>query len=359
MRILIVRLGAIGDVVHTLPALARLRGALPEAHLTWAVERGGGAKLLKGNPCLDDLIELDMRGWRKRFGQPATWGDIAASVRRLRNGRFDLSLDFQGLFKSAMIPWLAGVPRRIGFEKSALREPASAFLLTEGVAVDDNDHIIKKNLQLIASIGIQTDEPEARGYEFPIGIDKEDLDFAGEINRRYKGSYAILNPGGGWPTKLWAPREFAEIAGRLWRNFGIHSLVTYGPGEENLASEVESQAPSATMIDSTLKQFFALSKGAKLFIGGDTGPMHLAAAAGAPIVAIFGPTSARRNGPFREDDVVIERFDLDCRTDCYRRSCSHTSCMKIPAETVWQGVVRRLEIAKQVEERRSFSIETI
>jgi len=345
MRILIVRLGAIGDVVHALPALAQLRRAMPEAHLAWAVERGGAARILEGNPCLDELIELDLRGWRKRLVQQKTWREAAGSFQSLKG--FDISLDFQGLFKSAIIPWVGRIPRRIGFGKAALREPGSSFLLTEQVPVDDTGHVIEKNLQLLTALGIQRDGE----YDFPIRLGQEDLDFAGEIGRRNDGSYAILNPGGGWPTKLWSPAGFAEIADRLWSRFGIHSLVTYGPGEEDLAQEIVTIAPSAEMVDSTLKGFFAMAQGAKVFIGGDTGPMHLAAAAGTPIVAIFGPTSARRNGPFRDRDIVIERFDLDCRTDCYRRSCSHTSCMKIPAVTVWDGVVKRL----QAEERRTLS----
>jgi len=354
MRILIVRLGAIGDVVHALPALAQLRRAMPEAYLAWVVERGGAAKLLAGNPCLDELIELDLRGWRKRLGQTETWGEIASAIRRQRRERFDISLDFQGLFKSAMIPRLAGIPRRIGFEKAALREPASSFLLTEQAPVDDAGHVIEKNLQLLGALGIQTDGE----YEFPIRVEQEDVDFAEEIGRRFGGSYAILNPGGGWPTKLWAPREYAEIANRLWRHFGIGSVITYGPGEEEPAREIETLARSVKMVDSTLKGFFALARRAGLFIGGDTGPMHLAAAAGTPIVAIFGPTSSRRNGPFRSEDIVVERLDLDCRTDCYRRSCSHTSCMKIPAEVVWQGVVMRLQKAGNTEERLSLPIIT-
>lgn len=143
-RILIVRLGAIGDVIHTLPALSALRHAMPSAHLTWVVERGGAAKLLRGNPSLDDLIELDLRGWRKSLTTPETLTAIRNSIHSLRAQKFDLSLDFQGLLKSAMVPWLARIPRRIGFAKQALREPASRWLLNESVAVDDNEHVIKK-----------------------------------------------------------------------------------------------------------------------------------------------------------------------------------------------------------------------
>jgi lipopolysaccharide heptosyltransferase I len=343
MKVLIIRLGAIGDVVHTLPALAALRRAMPEAHLAWVVERGGSSALLKGNHYLDDLIELDLRGWRKNLARPETARAIRDAVAHLRSARFDLALDFQGLLKSAMVPWIARVPRRVGFKREALREPASSLLLTEEVEADDEDHIIKKNLQLVAHLGC-----EVKGeYEFPVSLSPHDDRFADEQLARFDGEFAILNPGGGWPTKLWGTEGIAAIADRLWELCGIRSAVTYGPGEEELARSVidRSRTGAAVALASTLKQFFALAQRASVFIGGDTGPMHLAAAAGAPIVSIFGPTSSRRNGPFAEDDVVIERFDLDCRTDCYRRSCSHTSCMNIPVEMVWQGVIKRLRIA--------------
>ncbi len=340
-RILIIRLGAIGDVVHTLPALAALRRALPEAYLAWAVERGGAAKLLRGNPCLDKLIELDLHGWRKTLTNAETLSDIRRHIAQLRNASFDLSLDFQGLLKSALVAWLPRIPRRLGFAKAALREPQSAWLLTEQVPADDHDHIIKKNLSLVRHLGCEV----SGEFEFPIALNAEDLQFAEAQVQRCEGAPAILNPGGGWPTKLWHTSEFAAIADRLWEVYGIRSAVTYGPGELSLAQAVVAQTRTgaAFALDSTLKQFLALAARAKLFLGGDTGPMHLAAAARAPIVALFGPTSARRNGPFAPEDIVVERNDLDCRTDCYRRYCSHTSCMKLPIEQVWQGIVKRLQ----------------
>ncbi len=338
MRILIVKLGSIGDVVHTLPALAALRRAMPASHLAWVVERGGAAHLLRGNQCLDELIELDMRGWRRSLASGETRTAIRAAMARLRGEKFDVALDFQGLLKSAMIAWLARAPRRVGFAPNALREPASAWLLTERVEADDNAHIIKKNLRLAAHLGCAVDG----AYEFPIGLAAEDERFAEEQQAR--GAFAIINPGGGWPTKLWSTAGFAGIADRLREAYGLRSVVTYGPGEEALAQSVVEQAKSgaAVRLASTLKQFFALSQRTALFIGGDTGPLHLAAAARAPIVGIYGPTPSQRNGPFASDDVVVERFDLDCRVDCYRRSCSHTSCMKIPIEAVWQKVVERM-----------------
>ncbi len=340
MRILIVKLGAIGDVVHALPALAALRRSMPEARVAWAVERGGAAELLRGCPLLDELIELDMRGWRKSLMNVETQTAIRKAMAGLRNARFDLSLDFQGLLKSAMIARLARIPRRIGFARDALREPASAFMLTERVAVDDSDHVIKKNLKLVEHLGCDV----SGDLKFPIAVSEDDERFAKEQIERFDGRFAILNPGGGWPTKLWGAEGFGAIADRLWEAYAMRSVVTYGPGEEDLAQSVvaHSRLGAATMLDATLKQFFALARGARLFIGGDTGPTHIAAAARTPIVAIFGPTDSRRNGPFAPDDVVVERSDLDCRVDCYRRSCGHTSCMKIPVESVWHGIEKRL-----------------
>ncbi len=340
-KILIVRLGAIGDVVHTLPALAALRHAMPGSYLAWAVERGGAAKLLQDNPYLDELIELDLRGWRKTWKEAETRTAMLASFAKLRAAKFDLALDFQGLLKSSAVAWLARIPRRIGFDKESLREPASRWLMNEHVAADDKNHVIKKNLQLVAALGC--DVP--MDFEFPLNLDAADEQFASEQIERNNGALAILNPGGGWPTKLWHTSEFAAIADRLWEAFGIRSAVTYGPGELTLAQLVvgQSKTGAAFPLASTLKQFLALARQSKLFLGSDTGPMHLAAAARTPIVALFGPTSARRNGPFAKEDLVVERFDLDCRTDCYRRYCSHTSCMKLPVEQVWQAVVKRLQ----------------
>ena len=340
MRILIVKLGAIGDVVHTLPALAVLRRSLPDAHLAWVVERGGAAKLLRDNPAIDELIEVDTRGWRKDLLGGETRTAIRASLAKLRG--FDLALDFQGLLKSGMMTWLSRAPRRIGFAKEALREPSSAYFLTEQVAVDDDDHIIKKNLSLVAHLGVSV----VGAYEFPLGLSSADEEFAEQ--QLVDGAVAIINPGGGWPTKLWNVEGFAAIADRLWEAYGWRSVVTYGPGEEALANSVVAASHSGAVeaLDSTLKQFFALARHAKLFLGGDTGPLHLAAAAGTPIVGIYGPTPARRNGPFAPEDVIVERFDLDCRVDCFRRSCSHTSCMKIPVEVVWQQVLKRLRNAE-------------
>ncbi|NBO66683.1 MAG: lipopolysaccharide heptosyltransferase family protein, partial [Acidobacteria bacterium] len=268
MRILIIKLGSIGDVIHTIPAVAALRRHLPAAHLGWAVEQGGAAKLLAGTPVVDEVVELNLRGWRRSLMNLETQVEIRKALYRLRKSDFEVSLDFQGLLKSAMVARLARIPRRIGFCRPALREPAAALMMNELVEVDDHQHIIRKHLQLVAHLGVTAPSQ----YEFPISIGDQDRVFAAQHAEQTNGRFAIINPGGGWPTKLWSPQGFGALADHLWQEYGIHSFVTFGPGEEGLAQAVVSGSRTghAEMLGSDLKQFFALAAQASLFVGGDT-----------------------------------------------------------------------------------------
>jgi heptosyltransferase-1 len=159
-----------------------------------------------------------------------------------------------------------------------------------------------------------------------------------------RGNYAILNPGGGWPTKLWSVERFGKLADLLWSSYGITSLVTYGPGEEELGDAVKRAAQSgkALPVSLSLKGFYALAQQARVYVGGDTGPTHIAVAAGAPIVGLFGPTEWWRNGSPYLHDVCVERTDIDCRVDCHRRSCSKWICMHIEVDRVFQAVAQRI-----------------
>jgi heptosyltransferase-1 len=160
--------------------------------------------------------------------------------------------------------------------------------------------------------------------------------------------FAILNPGGGWPTKLWPAERFGELADHLYEQHGVVSYITFGPGEEELAKAVASHSRSgaAQVMASTLKQFVALARRAALFVGGDTGPLHLAAAAGAPVVGIYGPTLPERNGPFNPQDITVGR-DLWCRAACHRRTCWHWECMDIPTSVVARAASLRLARASE------------
>jgi ADP-heptose:LPS heptosyltransferase len=160
--------------------------------------------------------------------------------------------------------------------------------------------------------------------------------------------FAILNPGGGWPTKLWSAERFGRLADELWSHYGLHSLISYGPGEAELAETVwqSSQSGKARGVNLSLKGFYELAKRAQVYVGGDTGPTHLAIAAGAPVVGLFGPTEWWRNGSLQPGDICVERNDIDCRTDCHQRACSNWICMDIEVDRVFQAVGERLKVGQ-------------
>jgi len=344
MRILIVKLGSIGDVVHTLPALAAIRSALPEAEISWVVERRS-AEILRDNPILDRLIEVDTKALRRGLMSGETLRAPRQQLRRLRASAFDLALDFQGLLKSASIARLSGARRVFGFSREGLREPASRIFLSKTVFIPRHTHVIRKNLLLVnGALGIPMPK-DSSDLEFPIQVDST---HERETERALEGigkRFAILNPGGGWPTKLWSPERFGELADQIWVNHGLPSLITYGPGELELAERVLGYGRSgkARAISLSLKGFYALAKRAQIYVGGDTGPTHIAVAAGTPVVGLFGPTEWWRNGSPREDDVCVERTDIDCRVDCHRRACSNWICMDIEVERLLKAVTERLE----------------
>jgi heptosyltransferase-1 len=340
MRILIVKLGSIGDIVHTLPALAALRAAMPQAEISWVVERRS-AEILRDNPLLDRLIEVDTKALRRGLMSGETLRAPRQQLRRLRASAFDLAIDFQGLLKSASIARLSGARRVFGYSRAGLREPASALLLSKTVAVPRRTHVINKALLLLQGA---LDIPLPDELSFPINTTASDESEAQEAAAMTAGRYAILNPGGGWPTKLWSVERFGKLADLLWSSHRISSLVTYGPGEEELAENVRRSSASgkARPVNLSLKGFYSLARGATVYVGGDTGPTHIAVAAGAPIVGLFGPTEWWRNGSPRSEDICVERTDIDCRVDCHRRSCSKWICMDIEVARVMETVTRRL-----------------
>jgi heptosyltransferase-1 len=346
MRILFVKLGSIGDVVHTLPALAAVRSAVPGAEVSWVVERGA-AEILRDNPLLKTLIEVDTKGLRR---QPMSGETLAATrrqLRRLRASPFDLALDFQGLIKSAFVARLSGARRRVGFDRAFLREPASRFLLTETVNVPARTHVIRKNLALAAG-ALRVELPtDADSFEFPVAVSREHEREADEVVQQIGQRFIILNPGGGWPTKLWDAERFGALADAVWNEFRVRSVITYGPGESELAGRVASASRSgaAFAASPSLKGFFALARRASLYVGGDTGPTHLAVAAGTPVVGLFGPTEWWRNGSPRAADLCVERTDIGCRVDCHRRACSNWICMEIETGRVFEAVAERLRRA--------------
>lgn len=340
MRVLIVKLGSIGDIVHTLPVLAALRAGMPHAEISWVAERLS-SEILKDNPILDRLIEVDTKALRRGLMSGETLRAPRQQLRRLRASAFDVALDFQGLLKSASIARLSGARRVFGYSRSGLREPASTVFLSKRISIPPHTHIIRKGLLLLqGALGI----PVPAELSFPIGIDAAAEAEADRAAENTAENFAILNPGGGWPTKLWSAEKFGGLADLLWANYGMRSLITYGPGEVELAEMVRraSRSEKAVPVSLSLKGFYSLAKRAQVYVGGDTGPTHIAVAAGAPIVGLFGPTEWWRNGSPYSQDICVERNDIDCRVDCHRRSCSKWICMGITVERVFDAVRQRI-----------------
>lgn len=349
MRILIVKLSSIGDVVHTLPALAAVKRALPEARVSWVVEKGS-AEILRGNPLLERLIEVDTRSLRRAGGSlGGALRSARAQIRDLRAAEFDLSIDFQGLFKSVSIARVSRSGRHYGFSRRNLREPASRFFLSETIEAEPVQNIVHKNIELAErSLRRHLRDEDFRldrePLEFPVATSDEDRREAAEIADRAGGKFVLLNPAGGWPTKLWPAENYGALADRVRVELGLAPVVTTAPDESGLAERVLACARRAGVFAATpgLKGFYELARRAALYVGGDTAPTHLAVAAGCPVVGIFGPTEWWRNGSPDPRDLDVGRDDIGCRVGCHRRACDNWICMDIPVGTVFAAVRERL-----------------
>jgi len=342
MHILIVKLGSIGDIIHTLPALAAIRGQNLDAEISWVVEERS-AEILRGNPLIDHLIEVDTRSLRDGNVIEEILLGASKQVAGLRKFKFDVAIDFQGLIKSGLISRLAGAKTRYGFSKAGLREGAARVFYTDTVDVPSPIHVIRKNLALArGSLNIAV--PDV-GFEFLISTADEHVGEAEAIiNKTGSDTFALLNPAGGWVTKLWHAEKFGLLADKLWEQLGLSSIIATGPNETELAEQAEAHSLSGKLIiaQPSLKGFYELAKRARIYIGGDTGPTHIAIAAGAPVVGLFGPTEWWRNGSTNPDDICVERTDIGCRVDCHRRTCSNWICMDSDVDTVFAAVVKRL-----------------
>ena len=341
-RILIIKLGSIGDVVHTFPALSDLRASFPRAEIDWLVERQAGV-LLRNHPWLNQVIEVDTRKWRRALWQPQTWREIRRCLNRLRQRRYEVAFDFQGLWKSAIFGLFSGSRLLVGFNKAYLKEPGCRILYGQRVSPDPaTRHVSEFHRALVGSQGA------ARGQErFELAAEEPDRAYIdARLGERRLDEFIILNPGGGWVTKNWSPANYGLLHQRIRRELGLKTVLTWGPGEEDLVREVMAACPAdpPPTFSTTLPQFMALARRARLFVGGDTGPLHLAAACQTPVVAIFGPTDPLRNGPQHPDDLAVFH-PVPCGP-CYKRTCRkyRRQCMTlVTVDQVFDAVVRRLE----------------
>lgn len=309
-RVLIVRLSAIGDTLHSLPVACALRKRFPGAWLCWVVERRAAA-LLRGHKALDRVVELP-RGWLKH--PSLVW----RLRRELRAVRFDVAVDVQGLSKSALVAWLSGAPKRIGFSGPRARE-LSRWLNNHRVPTS-GPHVIDHNLQLLTALGIA--QPEVC---FAVPEHEPDRQRAAAIvaGTGLETGYAIVNPGASWPSKLWPAGRYAAVARHLHETWQLPSLVVWaGEQERQLAAQVVAEADGAALMAArtTLSELAALARRCRLFVSADTGPLHLAAAVGTPCVGLYGPWPAETNGPYGPRNIAIQAMHFEGSTRQRRRA---------------------------------------
>ena len=339
-RVLIVRLGALGDLVHAIPVAAALHRAFPAARIDWLVS-AKHRDILDLVPVIDRRLVINDRS-AADGGTP-----MLGAIRELRRARYDVALDLQGLLKSALLARSSGAPRVIGFSSRYVRERLARPFYTEvhdpgGAGMYDpreTTHVVRQNLALLEPFGINVIEPE-----FP--IEHVDSEIARQVLERTGSRYALLNPGAAWRNKRWPASRLAAVAGSLRDRHRVASLVIWGPGEEPLAQDVVAAADGAATLSppTSIADLVALARGAVLMVSGDTGPLHLAAAVGTPIVGIYGPTRPSRNGPWSPHDITVTR-DAACRCHHLRTCKVEPMCLlDIQVDEVLSAVERRLTV---------------
>jgi heptosyltransferase-1 len=330
---LIVRLGSLGDVVHAIPFAAALRKEFPHARIDWMVDPRY-IDLLELVSVVDRRIPMDPR-W---FLRAAERRRMLGTLRELRRMQYDAVFDLQGLLKSAMLARAVRGRRVIGFPGSHLREPVARLLYTSAPDPGTATHVIYKNLALLTALGVQD-----RHVRFPLTVPAS-ATIDSVVHRFAPHGFVLINPGAAWPNKRWPAACFGAVAASIRETYGLRSLVLWGPGEKPLAHDVaDASAGAAEVAPPTgIPDLAGIARAARLMISGDTGPMHVAAAVGTPLVTLFGPTRPDRNGPWALYDIAISRVD---RCSCvYERRCRlGAPCInEISVDDVLAAVERRL-----------------
>src|SRR5271156_7104222 len=326
-RILLVRLGSLGDVIHALPAASALRDAFPEARIDWLIEPKW-RRLLEGNSDLTEIIPLEKK----------SAAGLISTIRKLRAARYTCAIDFQGLYKSALPAFASGAPRRIGFTSTYAREGFASMFYTDKIN-PRGAHKVDYNLTLAAAAGARTSTPR-----FPLTPHPEDeKQVTQELARQNVADFFVLNPGGGWRSKCWPPERYGELHHRLAAQHGWRGVISFGPGEERLAQELVSAAgtPAPVALPLGLGPLMALIHRAKFVVSADTGPLHLASALGTPVVGLYGPTDPARNGPYGGESKNIVIRNPGKSETTYRRGASYSAPMlSITVDQVADAVAR-------------------
>lgn len=339
VNILIVKLSAIGDVIHTMPSLTALRQLYPDAHITWVVEEAA-ADLVKNHPYLDAVLISRRKKWSKDFrnGQvrlPVE--EIRSFMKTLRQRRYDLVIDFHGLFKSSIIVFLSRGKRKLGY--NSLQELSGLFL-NEKITEDLNKHAVERYLDFPRYLGAKINSAR-----FILPLNKKAETRSQILLDKYNledKKFIAINPVAYWETKLWSNEKFAHLADLI--NDKLQMKVVFTGSEKEPIEKITSLMTTESINlggATTLLDLAYLYKKAQIVITTDSGPMHLAAAVETPVIALFGPTDPARTGPYGAGHTII-RTELSC-SPCFLKKCSTKKCMEnISPQQVFAAVKKKL-----------------
>lgn len=344
-RLLIVRLSAMGDVIHTLPAAQALREAFPRATIGWLIEERwaellcapGTARLgprSAQRPLVDWVHTVNLQGWKKSLFRISTMQAIAKVWNDVRAGRYQVAIDLQGAMRSAMLARRSGAPVIYGAAEP--RESPASLWYTRPV-ITRGTHVIEQNLSVVEAVAQR--KLKVPRVQLPHDVEAEQR-IGHQLMEAGIREFAILNPGAGWGAKRWPAQRYGQVANALARD-GLRSILNCGPGEDDLAREAaDASEGAAHAMKCSISELIALTRRAKLFVGGDTGPLHLAAALQVPVVAIFGPTDPARNGPYGTQSVVLR--NPESPTTHARRTAPDEGMLEISSEAVVNAARRLL-----------------
>lgn len=347
-KILIVRLGSLGDLMHALPAQQYLHKKFPNSEIHWLTDQHY-ASLLKCVPGLDRIWITNLRSLSAGI---RSLNSLVLLLRDLRKQKFDLTFDFQGLLKSAVLARLAGTSRLHGFTPERFKEKGSGIFYDEQISGegDLNRHVIDGNLELVGKLTGPREISPAITFQIP----EPDENHIKEKLKKYEIKNPILiNPGAGWTTKRWPAQKYGRLASMLIEKLQVPVIATYGPGEKPLVENMQAACPQGTLIafPTTIVQLVALCLRSCLMIAGDCGPLHLAVASSTPTVALMGPTSPSRNGPYSLQDEVVKNNSP--YSNSYKRKGDKLVSMDIKVERVFDAVLHRLAKIKESSKKDS------
>lgn len=325
-RFVVVRLGSLGDIVHTFPAVAGLRESFPAAEIVW-LTHPRWLELVANSGLATEIWPVDSRDLTS----------VRKVIGRLRARRWDAAIDYQGLWKAALLPFFGGVPKRIGFSSATIREVGVPILYTDRVQCKTT-HIADQNGELSQRAGAK--RPVA-GFALRV-TDADEARVRSDLRKEGLDRYAVLSPGGGWRAKCWPAERFGALCQKIRGELGLPCVINYGPGEESLAREVQETSGNAKPVvyDGELGPLMALLRDAQCIVGGDTGPLHLAIALGTKAVGLFGPTDPARNGPYPPGEIVL-RSPI-AATSHVRSNVTDPSLLELSVDAVFAAVKQRL-----------------